>query len=69
VGFERTRVTLIADPAAHRNIHEIRAKGAFGSLGFVIENNPLPDNPRTSLLAALSIEAEVRTRFESMGPG
>lgn len=64
VGFENTRVELIADPFVTHNIHEVRAEGAFGSLSLRIENNPLPENPRTSMLAALSIESKVRMRFE-----
>jgi len=54
VGAWRTRVKVIADPGVKRNIHEIRARGDFGRLTFRVENLPSPDNPRTSLLAALS---------------
>jgi aspartate dehydrogenase len=64
VGFEKTRVELIADPTVTQNISELRAVGSFGSLSLRIENNPLPENPRTSMLAALSIEAKVRMRFD-----
>jgi aspartate dehydrogenase len=32
VGFDATRVTLIADPAARGNEHHIEAEGAFGRL-------------------------------------
>jgi aspartate dehydrogenase len=62
VGFRQTRVDLIADPGVTQNIHEVHAAGAFGSLSFVITNNALPENPKTSMLAALSIEAKVRMR-------
>jgi aspartate dehydrogenase len=64
VGFDRTRVELIADPSITQNIHEVKAVGSFGSLSLRIENNPLPENPKTSMLAALSIEAKVNMRFE-----
>ena len=64
IGFKRTTVELIADPRAESNIHQIRAAGAFGSMSIEIQNNPLPDNPRTSLLAALSVEAAVRAHIE-----
>lgn len=66
IGFERTTVRLVADPAATQNVHEIHAEGAFGSMSIEIRNQPLPDNPRTSLLAALSIEATVRKRVEGV---
>ena len=55
IGFDDTRVELIADPYAHANIHEICAKGAFGSFKFQIEARALPDNPRSSALAAMSV--------------
>ena len=55
VGFDATRVTLIADPAARGNEHSIEAEGAFGRLAFSIAGTPLPDNPKTSTLAAYSL--------------
>lgn len=63
IGFERTQVALIADPGIDRNIHEIEARGAFGSLALRLENTPLPDNPKTSWLAALSVEDAVARRL------
>jgi aspartate dehydrogenase len=55
IGFEKTRVTLIADPAVTQNVHRLEADGAFGSLRLEIKANPSPDNPKTSHMAALSI--------------
>jgi aspartate dehydrogenase len=57
VGFEATRVTLLADPAVARNVHEIEAEGATGSLTIRLEGLPDPDNPRTSALTAASVAA------------
>jgi aspartate dehydrogenase len=54
IGFERTKVRIIADPAASRNIHEITVEGKFGRFFTKVENLPSPDNPKTSYLAALS---------------
>ncbi len=48
-------VKLYADPAVKRNIHEIIVEGAFGEAYLKITNQPSPDNPATSYLAALSI--------------
>jgi aspartate dehydrogenase len=48
-------VELWADPEADRNTHEIFAEGEFGEFYLRIRNNPCPDNPATSYLAALSI--------------
>jgi aspartate dehydrogenase len=62
-GFDATRVKLIADPSISTNIHEIHALGAFGQFSFHIEGQALPDNPRSSALAAMSavsaIEREI----------
>lgn len=55
VGFDATRVTLIVDPAARGNEHQIEAEGRFGSLKFGVVNTSLPDNPKTSSLAAYSL--------------
>lgn len=55
VGFDNTQVKLIADPGISENIHEIRASGDFGSFSFEIRGHSLPDNPRSSALAAMSI--------------
>jgi len=48
-------VELWADPETDRNMHEIFAEGEFGEFYLRIMNNPCPDNPATSYLAALSI--------------
>ncbi|MCT4371618.1 aspartate dehydrogenase [Yangia mangrovi] len=66
VGFDDTRVKLIADPTAQTNSHELEARGAFGRFRIVLENNALPENPKTSWLAALSVEQAVLRHFNSM---
>ena len=55
IGFDKTHVTLVADPHIDKNIHEIEITGDFGEATFTIKNNPLPANPKTSYLAAMSI--------------
>jgi aspartate dehydrogenase len=55
LGPEKTRVRVVADPGVSQNIHEIRARGAFGSLEIRLANWPNPDNPKTSLLSCLSV--------------
>lgn len=59
VGFDKTSVELIADPYVTANIHEVHARGDFGSLRFQIEGQSLPDNPRSSALAAMSVVATI----------
>ncbi|THE13428.1 aspartate dehydrogenase [Bacillus timonensis] len=55
VGIEKTSVCLVADPHIEKNIHQVEIVGDFGEATFSITNNPLPDNPKTSYLAAMSI--------------
>ena len=59
IGFDNTHVRLIADPGVSENIHEIRASGDFGSFTFEIRGHSLPDNPRSSALAAMSVIAKL----------
>ncbi|HYH40847.1 MAG TPA: aspartate dehydrogenase [Burkholderiales bacterium] len=55
VGFDATRVQLIADPQARGNEHLIEAEGAFGRLTFSVVGTPMAGNPKTSNLAAYSL--------------
>ncbi len=62
-GLDHTRVELVADPAITENIHEIEVEGAFGRLQFRIDGRPLPGNPKSSALTAMSVVAAVRNRM------
>lgn len=55
LGIEQTKVSIIADPTITKNIHHIQAKGAFGETSIEIQNDPSPENPKTSYLTSLSI--------------
>jgi aspartate dehydrogenase len=55
IGLDRTRVELVADPFARTNGHRIMARGGFGKLEITLQNNPLPTNPKSSELTALSL--------------
>ena len=61
-GFENTEVRLVADPAAGGNIHQLHAEGAFGEFDIEIRGKPLPDNPKTSTLAAHSVIHAIRNK-------
>ena len=50
----RVRVRVVSDPLVHRNTHEISVKWRFGEIFLRFANDPHPDNPRTSALAAWS---------------
>ena len=62
VGPDATQVVLVADPAATTNRHEVTASGAFGWLDVSIANDPLPDNPKSSAMAALNLARCLRAR-------
>ena len=66
-GFDNTRVKLIADPDITENIHEIQAVGDFGRFSFEIRGNALPDNPRSSALAAMSVVSRLEQETERIG--
>ncbi len=59
IGFDDTRVELIADPGVTRNVHEIVAEGDFGRFEFRVEGRSLPDNPRSSAITAMSVVREI----------
>jgi aspartate dehydrogenase len=50
----RVKVQVISDPNINRNTHEIHVKWRFGEINMRFANEPHPDNPHTSALAAWS---------------
>ncbi len=60
VGFERTRLKVVADPALEFNTHFIRIHGATGAIDLKFESVPSPDNPKTAMLACYSALAALR---------
>jgi aspartate dehydrogenase len=54
VGFDRTRLEVVADPALQFNTHFIHIKGRTGTIDLRFENVPSPENPKTAMLACYS---------------
>jgi len=50
----KVKVRVVSDPAVKRNTHEIQVKWRFGEMLLRFANDPHPDNPHTSALAAWS---------------
>lgn len=66
IGLDKTRVELVADPAASINSHRITARGAFGQMEIVLENRALVTNPKSSELTALSLVRLIEHRVKHL---
>jgi aspartate dehydrogenase len=60
IGFDRTRLRVVADPGLTHNTHTIRVSGRTGQFSVVLENAPAPENPKTAWLACYSALAALR---------
>ena len=69
IGFDRTRLEVVADPALTHNTHTIRFSGKTGTITVVLENVPSPDNPKTAWLACYSALAALRSLGSSVRYG
>jgi aspartate dehydrogenase len=61
----KVKVQVLSDPAVQRNTHEIRAKWRFGEMSLLFANDPHPQNPSTSALAAWSAIRLLKTLLET----
>lgn len=61
IGFDRTRLEVVADPALTHNTHTIRVAGKSGNFSVVLENVPAPENPKTAWLACYSALAALQS--------
>lgn len=66
IGSEKTKVQLIADPKINLNIHTISAQGDFGKFTIEVTNDAMPQNPKTSYLAALSVLSNIRKQSQML---
>lgn len=60
IGFDRTQLEVVADPALSFNTHTISVVGRTGRFQVVLENVPSPENPKTAWLACYSALAAVK---------
>jgi len=54
IGFDRTQLKVVADPALIYNTHYINIRGKTGTISIKFESVPFPDNPKTAMLACYS---------------
>jgi aspartate dehydrogenase len=60
VGFDRTQLEVVADPALVHNTHVIEVRAETGKFTIKMENVPAPDNPKTAWLACYSALAALK---------
>ncbi len=60
IGFDRTRLKVVADPALKFNTHFIVIHGKTGRVDIKFESVAMPENPKTSMLACFSALAAIR---------
>jgi aspartate dehydrogenase len=60
IGFDRTRLKVVADPALKFNTHFIVIRGRSGRIDVKFESVAMPENPKTSMLACFSALAAIR---------
>jgi len=61
IGWDRTRLKVVADPGLTLNTHTIQVAGRSGRFSVVLENVPAPENPKTSWLACYSALAALKS--------
>jgi len=60
IGFDRTKLKVVADPALKFNTHFIAIRGKTGCIDIKFESVAMPENPKTSMLACFSALAAIR---------
>jgi aspartate dehydrogenase len=60
IGFDRTRLEVVADPDLRFNTHFIHIRGVTGTVDLRFESVPSPVNPRTAMIACYSALAAFR---------
>ena len=69
IGFEKTRVRIVSDPAVSKNTHKIIVESPAGRMSLEFENLPSKENPKTSALAAMAALCRIRKIKETLQIG
>ncbi len=68
VGSDKVHVRVVSDPNVERNVHEVKVKWKHGDMLLRFANDPHPENPRTSALAAWSAIRMLKSLLEESNP-
>jgi aspartate dehydrogenase len=60
----KVKVKVVSDPTVLRNTHQIYVKWRYGEMNIQFANDPHPDNPHTSALAAWSAINLLKSQLE-----
>ncbi len=60
----KVKVQVVSDPSVTRNTHQIHVKWRYGEMTMQFANDPHPDNPHTSALAAWSAINLLKSQLE-----
>ena len=60
IGFDRTKLKVVADPGLKFNTHFIVIRGRTGRIDIKFESVAMPENPKTSMLACFAALAAIR---------
>jgi aspartate dehydrogenase len=69
IGFEKTKVRIVSDPAVSKNTHRITVDSPAGRMSLEFENLPSSENPKTSALAAMAALNRIRKIEETLQIG
>jgi aspartate dehydrogenase len=61
----KVKVRVFSDPSVTRNTHEIKVKWRYGEMNLLFANDPHPDNPHTSALAAWAAIKLLKTLLQA----
>ena len=61
----KVKVRVFSDPSVTRNTHEIKVKWRYGEMNLQFANDPHPDNPHTSALAAWAAIRLLKTLLQA----
>jgi aspartate dehydrogenase len=67
VGFDKTTVSLLADPTSTKTEHTVEIASKIGTYRFEIINEISEENPKSSQLAAYSVLAELEIFAKAFG--